>query len=87
MLEINDVEYKVKGYTNRWSVIDTHGEYALLENCTWGDETCYLLVRRDVEIEDKVYTLKKGKEKVILPTIMEVIAETYDDILTAIEDL
>ncbi|MBO5924661.1 MAG: hypothetical protein J6Q52_00170 [Clostridia bacterium] len=87
MLEINNVEYKVEKYFNRWSVIDTHGEYALLENCTWGDSSFYLLVRRDVGIEDKVYTLKKSKEKIVLPTIIEVLAETYDDILTAIEDL
>ena len=36
----NSVEYRVKGYTNKWALIDTLDHYGLLENSTWGDETC-----------------------------------------------
>lgn len=86
MLEVSNKEFKVNGYLNKWSVIDTYQEYALLENCTYGDETCYLVVRKNVEIKDRTYTRLSDGEKVILPTIMEVVCETYDDIITALED-
>lgn len=86
MLEISNKEFKVKGYYNRWYVIDTYKDWALLENCTWGDETCYLVVRKDEEIQDREYTNMNTNKKVILPTIMEVVCETFDDIVTALED-
>lgn len=66
------VDYKVKGYTNEWSLIDTYKNYGLLENTTYGDETCYLLVNLDAGVEDN--------------TILEVIAETYDGIKIALRD-
>lgn len=81
-----NVDYKVKGYTNRWSVIAQYKGYRLLENCTWGDETCYLVVRYNAKVEDKEYTKKSTGEKVTIPTIMEVVCETFDDIVTALED-
>lgn len=86
MLEISNKEFKVKGYYNRWSVIDVYEEWALLENCTYGDETCYLVVRRDTEIKERYYTKTYDGTSVLLPTIFEVVCETYDDINTALED-
>ena len=80
------IDYKVKGYTNRWSVIDEAKGFVLLENNTWGDETCYLVVRKSVKAFDREYTRKSDGEKVILPTIEAKTYETYDDILTAISD-
>ena len=84
MLQKN-IEYKVEGYRNRWSVIDEYKNYALLENCTWGDETCYLVVAKSCKIENKKYKNQAG-EVYMLPTIADVICETYDDIQTALED-
>lgn len=83
-MEMN-VEYRVLNYTNRWSIIDTHEKWALLENCTWGDETCYLVVPMDQEIVMKKYRCGDGSV-VELPTIQLVTCETYDDIITALED-
>lgn len=76
--------YKVKGYTNRWSIMDTYRGYALLENETYGDETCYLVVKINAPVENKQYTRKDGT-KIMLPTIMKVVCETYDDLITTIE--
>ena len=81
-----EVEYKVEGYFNRRSIIDTYNGYSLLENSTWGDETCYLVVDNNVEVIDKEYTKRSNGEKVIIPTIMTVICETFDGIETALED-
>lgn len=84
------IDYKVTGYSNKWSVIDTYtcvfGRYALLENNTYGDETCYLVVNMDMNVINKEYTKKSTGEKVVLPTIIGVTCETYDDIITALED-
>ena len=84
MLDKN-TEYKVNGYRNRWSIIDTFKGYALLENCTYGDETCYLVAKLDQEPVMKTY-IRPDKLRIELPTIMEVICETFDDIETALED-
>lgn len=86
MLRVSSKEFKVTGYINRWVVIDTFGDYALLENCTYGDETCYLVVRRDVKISDKIYYNVETGEPIILPCIHKVECETYDDLQTALED-
>ena len=80
-----NVEYKVLNYTNRWHVIDTYKRWALLENCTWGDETCYLVVPMDQEITMKKYRRKDGS-LIELPTIEIVTCETYDGIEIALED-
>lgn len=85
MLDRN-TEYKVKGYRNRWSIVDTHeAGYALLENCLYGDETCYLVVKLDQEPVMRTYR-RRDETTVQLPTIMDVICETYDGIETALED-
>ena len=81
-----EVEYKVEGYLNKWSIIDTYNGYSLLENSTWGDETCYLVVDNNVEVVDKEYTKRSSGEKVIIPTIMTVVCETFDGIEIALED-
>lgn len=87
-LEVSNYEYKVKGYYYKWSVIDVLGDYALLENCTWGDETCYLVVKRDAPIKRKFSydILLSGVMEGSYDEIQEVIAETYDDLQTALED-
>lgn len=82
----NKTDYKVKGYTNKWSVIDTYKEWSLLENCTYGDETCYLVVRNDVEVVEKRYQKISKPEYVTLPTITSVVCETYDGLIQALED-
>lgn len=39
---------KIKGYIGMWSAIDSaeidNKIYYLMENNTWGDETCYLVI-------------------------------------------
>ena len=84
-----DIEYKVKGYRNKWMIVDTYGEfsprsYALLENTTYGDETAFLLVEMSDNVEEVEYTV--NGQNVILPTIPRIIDETYDDIITALQD-
>lgn len=81
-----EIEYKVNGYYNRWSIIDTYKNYSLLENTTWGDETCYLVVDNNIEVIDKEYTKRSNGKKVVIPTIKSVICETFDGIITALED-
>lgn len=81
-----NIDYKVKGYYNKWSVIDTYKGYALMENNTYGDETCYLVVKIKDNVQDKEYTKKSNGEKIVLPTIMEVLCETFDGIEIALED-
>lgn len=79
-----DGSYKVTGYYNRWSIIDTYDKYALLENEIYGDETCLLVVEKD-KYEMRKYKNKTG-EVFELPTFTEVICETFDDIETALCD-
>lgn len=81
-----NIDYKVKGYYNKWSVIDTYKGYALMENNTYGDETCYLVVKVKDNVQYKEYTKKSNGEKIVLPTIMKVVCETYDGIEIALED-
>lgn len=80
------IDYKVKGYYNKWSVIDTYKDYALLENNTYGDETCYLVVRTNNNVQELKYTKSSTGENVVLATIMKVVCETYDGIEIALED-
>lgn len=81
------IDYRVKGYYNRWYVIASLKKWSLLENCTWGDETCHLVVRNDVTVIDKAYRNTRTNERVVLPTIQETVCETYDDLQTALEDI
>lgn len=80
------IEYKVKDYYNKWSVIDIFEGYALLENTTYGDETCYLVVEVDNNVKDITYIKRSTDEKIVLPTIMNVVCETFDGIEVALED-
>lgn len=45
---------KLEGYTNKWSAIDEmivkNKTYYLMENNTWGDETCYLVIDENKNI-------------------------------------
>lgn len=84
MLKRNE-NYKVSGYRNRWSIIDELAGYGLLENNTYGDETCYLVVKLDQEPAVLRYKKTEG-DIVLLPTIMEVVCETCDGLETALED-
>lgn len=81
-----EIEYKVDGYYNKWSIIDTYRNYSLLENTSWGDETCYLVVDNNVEVINKEYTKRGTNEKIVIPTIKTVICETFDGIIVALED-
>ena len=82
----NNVEYRVKGYTNKWALIDTLDHYGLLENSTYGDETCYLVA--DLNQEPEMRRYKRTDESFVeLPTIMEVLGETYDGLEIALDDL
>lgn len=86
MLFRKRAEYKVKGYFNRWGVVDTYKGYALLENNSHGDETCYLVVdTSSSNIQKRLYRLMDGST-VELPTFMSVVCETYDDLITALAD-
>lgn len=81
------IDYKVSGYFNRWSVIATMNGYALLENSTYGDETCYLVVRIKDNVKDKKYKNMANGNTFVAPTIMEVAGETYDGLEIALGDL
>ena len=75
---------KVKDYIGAWSVIDDLNGYVLLEHNTYGDETCYLVVKAS-DFEWKEFTKKSTGEKVLLPYFSDAY-ETYDDIETALDD-
>lgn len=79
------VDYKVEGYRNLWSVIDTHKGYALLENCTYGDETCNLVV--PLAQEPVPVRCRKGTGEVVERLkITKVLCETFDSIEQALID-
>lgn len=83
----DNVDYKVAGYKNTWSVIDRDFGYVLLENNYWGDETCYLVVKEDAEVVEDEYHRKSTGETVIYNTIITTeIFETYDGIEICLED-
>lgn len=82
----NEKRIMVEGYRGFWSVIDDHEGYVLLEHNTYGDETCYLVFKAN-EFNWKEIILKNG-EKIIVPFIdgLTTVYETYDDIITCLED-
>lgn len=80
------IDYKVAGYTNRWSVIDKCKGWVLLENNTYGDETCYIVTRENQKANDKKYKSKATGEIVMIPTIIGKVYETYDGIWQCLED-
>lgn len=77
---------KVADYKGTWSVIDDHDGYVLLEHNTYGDETCYLVIKAN-EFEWKAFNTKDGSE-VVLPFFpaTSYVYETYDDIESCLED-
>lgn len=77
--------YKVFNHTGRWSLIDEYKGYGLLEHDYYGDETCYLVVSLNAPVEMKKYITKTG-DKIELPTIMEIVGESYDGLEVALED-
>lgn len=86
MIEKN-VDYRVKGYIGFWGVCDEARGYVMLEHCTLGDETCYLVVRKDLKVHQKTYTKKSTGEKVVLPTLQpRKPIETFDNIEIALTD-
>lgn len=81
-------EFKVKGYTNKWSIINESHGYVMLENSTWGDETNYLVIPGDAEVINRPHKRRDGNYTII-PTVEleeEKILETFDDIDTCLED-
>lgn len=77
---------KVAGYNGSWSVIDNFKGYVLLEHNTYGDETCYLVVRAS-DFEWRQFRLRNN-EVVNAPyfSLNTIIYETFDDIKTCLED-
>lgn len=82
--------YRVKGYRNRWAVIDEVSrdgvKYLLLENESFGDESVMLVVRDDAPVEQKEIITAQGDFRFV-DVIMEVVGETWDDLETALDDL
>lgn len=81
-----NIKYKVDGYINKWEVIDSYKDYVLLENCTYGDETCYLVVDKNQDTVMKGYKLKNGETIELETIVSNNIYETYDDIITCLND-
>lgn len=81
-------KYKVKDYNGWWSKIDEYKDYVLLEHCAYGDETCYLVVKKYAPIVRKFSdnTTFSGTIVGYYYEIQEVVCETFDDIITALED-
>ena len=79
------VDYKVEGYTNKWSIVDEAFGFVVLENNTYGDATCHLVVRKNVVAKDKEYTKRNG-EKIMLPTNTARVHETYYGIRQCLQD-
>ena len=77
----------VEHYRGFWSVIDDHEGYVLLEHNTYGDETCYLVVLAK-EFIWKEFKLSTTGEKIVVPYFDTTTTayETYDDIITCLED-
>lgn len=70
--ETMTVDYRVSGYRNLWSIVDKAHGYVLLENNTYGDETCYLVVPEDAPVD----VFEDGRP----PMIMGEIYETFDSL-------
>lgn len=81
-------DYKVKGYTNEWSVIavDEIEGYVLLENNTWGDETCYLVAPIFDNVEVIKLTGKNGERGFEFLEIQNILCETFDGLEIALYD-
>jgi hypothetical protein len=80
------VTYKVDGYVGKWSVIDDYQGYVLLEHELFGDETWYLVVKRDAITTNKRYKIDDKGNTIIYPVIVEDVITTFDDLITTLED-
>lgn len=83
---MNEQEYKIYGLYNKWSIIDEYKQYYLLENCTYGDETFYVVVDKNTLNANRVYVNYKTKQKFVIPTFEDFICETYDGLMCALYD-
>ena len=47
-------DIKINGFMDKWSSIDSmiinNKTYYLMENNSWGDETCYLIINENKEV-------------------------------------
>lgn len=75
--------FLVKDYIGFWSIIDDFKQYIMLEHNDYGDETCYLIVKKGTSV-DKTYILKRTGERIVIPTFEDIICETYDGIISAL---
>ena len=83
-----DLDYKIEGRIFTWYEIDrmqvANDTYVLFESCEYGDEAGAILVKlpsKPLEIK----TLVSGEPVYVIPEDCE-ISETFDDIVTALED-
>ena len=83
-----DLDYKIEGRLFTWYEIDrmqvANDTYVLFESCEYGDEAGAILVKlpsKPLEIK----TLVSGEPVYVIPEDCE-ISETFDDIVTALED-
>ena len=83
-----DLDYKIEGRVFTWYEIDrmqvANDTYVLFESCEYGDEAGAILVKlpsKPLEIK----TLVSGEPVYVIPEDCE-ISETFDDIVTALED-
>lgn len=66
-----NAEYKFKGYKGKWYFIAESNGYYMFEHCTYGDDTCHLVVNA----KSRVWDNNVIKARAI---------ETYDDIKTTL---
>ncbi len=83
-----DLDYKIEGRIFTWYEIDrmqvANDTYVLFESCEYGDEAGAILVKlpsKPLEIK----TLVSGEPVYVIPEDCE-ISETFNDIVTALED-
>lgn len=67
------VKYSHKDYIGKWEIIGEDHGYYMLEHCTYGDETCYLVISKKARVFE-------GNE------LRARVFETYDDIETCLID-
>ena len=86
-----DLEYEIEGRIGTWYEIDDmqvgNDYYKLFESCVYGDEAGAIVIKLPQErFEIKDHVTRFSSEKVyFIPKECE-IAETYDDLQTALED-
>ena len=83
-----NLDYEIEGRYGTWYEIDKmkvgDDTYKLYESCDWGDEAGAIVVQLpNAQLEIK--TLVSGEPVYVIPEDCE-ISETFDDIVTALED-